>query len=660
MSYTPPSLSEFNASAPSDDGSEVESNSLQWARDIVAKIGTPLKTFAEAINTAVKNQFDVTPDYSRIQAEIDVDVIPTDTKIKPRNLRRYATGDGVTDDSTAVAAWASLGGYLRAPAGTYLCNTLPIVNVSNTFIQGDGIGKTIFRTTTDEAGFFTSHVRTGGVIASPDNAQKENIHFRDLTVDLNSTTKDGTLPSNGIRMSWTNNHTCERVEVLDAGDSGFRVDGYAETFEDGAWLASESLPTDAITTTTGTTQTISHPRHSLASGSLITFAGVTGPIDGIPASDFNQELAITVVDVNTYTVETATSGSAGSITGGGSSITAANARHSTRWAQSNHYRYVDCIAKDCYISFEAEGGVTDIEHRGCKSVDPILHHYRAPSAFGIRYFGNYCSGGVQAFWADRCRDYIAIGNDGDALTGHGFALGRVDGGQIDSNTLDITDPGSKFFLTDSFQSAVGIHDVIISNNRDKSVLQGTARSTIALGTGATAASKRVNIHDNRLDMDICRSFNVDIKANNNFGSIANNSGLDLNCKLFGGDVDIGPQTNEADGKHSKYADRDPIPFFFSGVPGDSQEMFRYTVPHDYFFPVNMPSSVGSIGTNPTATTTLTIKNDGSTFATISITTGGVVSFVLAARASIAAGEVLTVVNQGSADATAADFEIFIR
>ncbi|KKK99756.1 hypothetical protein LCGC14_2629580, partial [marine sediment metagenome] len=69
MSYTPPSLSGFNASAPSDDGSEVESNSLQWARDIVAKIGTPLKTFAEAINTAVKNRFDVTPDYSETAAE---------------------------------------------------------------------------------------------------------------------------------------------------------------------------------------------------------------------------------------------------------------------------------------------------------------------------------------------------------------------------------------------------------------------------------------------------------------------------------------------------------------------------------------------------------------------------------------------------------------
>ena len=58
MSYTPPSLSEFNASPPFDDGSEVESNSLQWERDIVGKIGTPLKDLAEGINTNVAAAFD--------------------------------------------------------------------------------------------------------------------------------------------------------------------------------------------------------------------------------------------------------------------------------------------------------------------------------------------------------------------------------------------------------------------------------------------------------------------------------------------------------------------------------------------------------------------------------------------------------------------------
>ena len=103
MSYTPPSLSEFNASAPSDDGAEVESNSLQWARDIVAKIGTPLKDFAEAINTAVKNRFDFTPDYSKTAAEIAADVTIVDGKKKPSNVKRYgATGDGVTDDTAAI------------------------------------------------------------------------------------------------------------------------------------------------------------------------------------------------------------------------------------------------------------------------------------------------------------------------------------------------------------------------------------------------------------------------------------------------------------------------------------------------------------------------------------------------------------------------------
>lgn len=134
MPYSPPSLSEFNASPPSDDGSQVESNSLQWARDIVAKIGAPLKTFAEAINTAVKNQFDVTPDYSRTQAEIDANVVPINTKIKPGHVLRYgAVGDGVASDHQAVIDCLKANNAAHFPGGL----TYGLTSQIATTITGD-------------------------------------------------------------------------------------------------------------------------------------------------------------------------------------------------------------------------------------------------------------------------------------------------------------------------------------------------------------------------------------------------------------------------------------------------------------------------------------------------------------------------------------------
>jgi len=48
--YTTQSLSGYNASPPSDDGTVAASNQVSWAKHL-SKIGNPLKTLAEAINT---------------------------------------------------------------------------------------------------------------------------------------------------------------------------------------------------------------------------------------------------------------------------------------------------------------------------------------------------------------------------------------------------------------------------------------------------------------------------------------------------------------------------------------------------------------------------------------------------------------------------------
>ena len=49
--YAQPTLSGYNASPPSDDGSKVTANQLTWAKHI-AKIGDPLKTFMQAVDAA--------------------------------------------------------------------------------------------------------------------------------------------------------------------------------------------------------------------------------------------------------------------------------------------------------------------------------------------------------------------------------------------------------------------------------------------------------------------------------------------------------------------------------------------------------------------------------------------------------------------------------
>lgn len=55
--YSSQSVSSFNASPPVDDGSATEANKVKWS-SILNKLASPLKTFAEAINTALVTALD--------------------------------------------------------------------------------------------------------------------------------------------------------------------------------------------------------------------------------------------------------------------------------------------------------------------------------------------------------------------------------------------------------------------------------------------------------------------------------------------------------------------------------------------------------------------------------------------------------------------------
>lgn len=99
-----------------------------------------------------------------------------------------------------------------------------------------------------------------------------------------------------------------------------------------------------------------------------------------------------------------------------------------------------------------------------------------------------------------------------------------------------------------------------------------------------------------------------------------------------------------------------LPVSLVGMPGASATVFLFTAPVAISFAGNFAGSFGSVGVNPTATATYSVKKNGSSVGTIVISTGGVVTFTTTSGASqsLAAGDVLAVVGPTSQDATLAN------
>lgn len=76
------------------------------------------------------------------------------------------------------------------------------------------------------------------------------------------------------------------------------------------------------TTNGSTTVNVNISTHGATNGDWVTFSGVVGPVNGIPASELNAEFKITYVDADNFTITVSTAAtSTGS--GGGTAITAA-------------------------------------------------------------------------------------------------------------------------------------------------------------------------------------------------------------------------------------------------------------------------------------------------------------------------------------------------
>jgi hypothetical protein len=103
-----------------------------------------------------------------------------------------------------------------------------------------------------------------------------------------------------------------------------------------------------------------------------------------------------------------------------------------------------------------------------------------------------------------------------------------------------------------------------------------------------------------------------------------------------------------------------IGFLYSGgPPGASELLFKWIATRDLTLAVDFAGAVGHIGTNPTSTFDMDVTLDGASIGTISVSTGGVLTFTTTSGTakSVTAGQRLEVVAPGSADATAADIAV---
>ncbi|WP_066560983.1 hypothetical protein [Croceicoccus bisphenolivorans] len=105
-----------------------------------------------------------------------------------------------------------------------------------------------------------------------------------------------------------------------------------------------------------------------------------------------------------------------------------------------------------------------------------------------------------------------------------------------------------------------------------------------------------------------------------------------------------------------------LPFFFTTAPTDGETLLIHVAGVDFTIPADFTSALQSyVGTNPTNSFALDIKQNGTTIGTISVSTGGVVTAttVGGTAKSITAGDCITVIAPGTADATAANMAFTI-
>jgi len=102
-------------------------------------------------------------------------------------------------------------------------------------------------------------------------------------------------------------------------------------------------------------------------------------------------------------------------------------------------------------------------------------------------------------------------------------------------------------------------------------------------------------------------------------------------------------------------------FFFTAAPAANAVLFLHTFTDSCTLLDDFLGAVGKVGTNPTATFDMIVQINGANIGTISVSTGGVVTFTTTGGAILpAAGDVLKVVAPASPDATIANVSVTFR
>ena len=98
--------------------------------------------------------------------------------------------------------------------------------------------------------------------------------------------------------------------------------------------------------------------------------------------------------------------------------------------------------------------------------------------------------------------------------------------------------------------------------------------------------------------------------------------------------------------------------YFPGVPTNNQVMGRIIIPRAITLPASLTGSYASSIVAATGATTLTIAKNGSSIGTVNFGAGSAsATFTFASAVSFVAGNILTLTNQSTADATLAGVSV---
>lgn len=97
--------------------------------------------------------------------------------------------------------------------------------------------------------------------------------------------------------------------------------------------------------------------------------------------------------------------------------------------------------------------------------------------------------------------------------------------------------------------------------------------------------------------------------------------------------------------------------FFNISPGANEPVLQHVFAEPVDFPDDFTGSVGHVGTNPSATYTMNVQKNEATIGTLSVSTGGAITYATTGGAiSFAAGDRLEVIGAATPDALIANFK----